>query len=113
MSTVTLIRTLPIGWLTCTLLTVIARWRTGIDMTYMIYGATGYTGRLAIRFAVAAGERPLLAGRNPEKVAAVAREFDLDWTAFSLDDRPAATAALADVGAVFNAPSAATTARMA
>ena len=52
-------------------------------MTYMIYGATGYTGRLAIRFAVEAGEGPLLAGRNPEKIAAVAREFDLEWTAFS------------------------------
>ncbi len=72
-------------------------------MTYMVYGATGYTGRLVIRFAVEAEERPLLAGRNPQKVAAVAQEFDLDWVAFSLEDRQAAVAALTDVGAVLNA----------
>ena len=53
---------------------------------WMIYGATGYTGELAAREAVACGLRPVLAGRNAETVAALARELELDHRAFGLDD---------------------------
>ena len=33
-------------------------------MTWTLYGANGYTGRLIVAEAVARGHRPVLAGRN-------------------------------------------------
>ncbi|MES1210757.1 MAG: saccharopine dehydrogenase NADP-binding domain-containing protein, partial [Acidobacteriota bacterium] len=56
---------------------------------WMIYGATGYTGELAAREAVARGERPVLAGRNAEAVRILARELELDHRSFGLDDSAA------------------------
>jgi short subunit dehydrogenase-like uncharacterized protein len=38
----------------------------------LIYGASGYTGRLVARMAVQQGLKPILAGRNEERVRAVA-----------------------------------------
>ena len=64
---------------------------------WMIYGATGYTGRMVAREAIALGERPLLAGRSAEKVRRVAEELGLPWVAFDLGDRAAAVAALRGV----------------
>jgi short subunit dehydrogenase-like uncharacterized protein len=69
----------------------------GAKSGWMIYGASGYTGRLVAREAVARGERPVLAGRSPEKVKRVAEELGLSWVAFDLDDRAAAVAALRGV----------------
>lgn len=51
--------------------------------TWMIYGATGYTGRLVTDLAVAHGHRPVLGGRSPEVArhaagrGLVGRVFDL------------------------------------
>jgi short subunit dehydrogenase-like uncharacterized protein len=53
--------------------------------TWMIYGANGYTGELIAREAVRRGKRPLLAGRNKERVEALARELGCEWRAFDLD----------------------------
>jgi short subunit dehydrogenase-like uncharacterized protein len=53
-------------------------------MTWMIYGANGYTGELIAREAARRGERPVLAGRNGEKVEALARELGLEWRAFDV-----------------------------
>lgn len=64
---------------------------------WMIYGANGYAGRLVAREAVALGQRPILAGRSPEKVRRVAEELGLPWVAFDLGDRAAAVAALREV----------------
>ena len=66
------------------------------DTKWMIYGATGYTGRLIAEKAIAAGETPTLAGRNAEKVRALADELALPWAAFSVDDTNATEAALKD-----------------
>lgn len=63
---------------------------------WIIYGATGYTGRLITEEAVKKGLRPTLAGRNAAKVQKIASEFDLPWTAFSVDDTPAVLTALKD-----------------
>lgn len=52
-------------------------------MTWMVYGANGYTGELVARLAVARGELPVLAGRNP-KVAALAAELGLPHRIFDL-----------------------------
>jgi saccharopine dehydrogenase (NAD+, L-lysine-forming) len=66
----------------------------------MIYGATGYTGRLAAQLAVRRGDRPVLSGRNAEAVAALATELGLPHRAVSLDDAAGLRSALGDVAAV-------------
>lgn len=63
---------------------------------WMIYGATGYTGKLIAAKAIELGQKPTLAGRNPDKVRALAEKLGLPWAAFSVDDTDAATAALQD-----------------
>jgi short subunit dehydrogenase-like uncharacterized protein len=46
----------------------------------VLFGATGYTGRLTAERLVALGERPLLAGRSEEKLASLAGDLgDLEW----------------------------------
>lgn len=55
----------------------------------IIYGAYGYTGELIARHAVAQGLKPLLAGRDPKKLQALAGELNLEYKAFSLDDTAA------------------------
>ncbi len=70
--------------------------------TLLLYGATGYTGELIAREAVTRGMRPILAGRNAEKLAALAQELDLEHRVFSLDDAPTLDTGLADVGLVLH-----------
>ena len=53
-------------------------------MTWLLYGANGYTGTLVARLAVARGERPVLAGRSAGKVAALADELGLEHRVFGL-----------------------------
>ncbi|MEM8861301.1 MAG: saccharopine dehydrogenase NADP-binding domain-containing protein [Chloroflexota bacterium] len=53
---------------------------------WLLYGATGYTGRLIAEHAVKQGHRPTLSGRNPEKLSKLAAELDLDWIACELDN---------------------------
>ncbi|HYO45185.1 MAG TPA: saccharopine dehydrogenase NADP-binding domain-containing protein [Gemmatimonadota bacterium] len=60
-------------------------------MSWAIYGAYGYTGRLVAAEAVARGLRPVLAGRDTARLAPLAEELGLEWRAFGLED----TAALA------------------
>jgi short subunit dehydrogenase-like uncharacterized protein len=52
--------------------------------SWLIYGATGYTGELIAREAVTRGIRPILAGRSPEKVATLARELGCEHRVFDL-----------------------------
>jgi short subunit dehydrogenase-like uncharacterized protein len=54
-------------------------------MTWMVYGANGYTGQLVARLAAARGERPVLAGRSP-KVATLAAELGLEHRVFDLTE---------------------------
>jgi short subunit dehydrogenase-like uncharacterized protein len=54
-------------------------------MTYMVYGANGYTGELIAREAVRRGERPVLAGRNREAVEKLANELGCEARVFDLD----------------------------
>src|SRR5687768_10699615 len=44
----------------------------------VVFGATGYTGRLIVERLVAAGERPVLAGRDPERLARLADTVGAD-----------------------------------
>jgi short subunit dehydrogenase-like uncharacterized protein len=46
---------------------------------FMIYGATGYTGKLVARAAKNLGMRPILAGRNEDRLKAIAGECRFDY----------------------------------
>ncbi|HEX6559554.1 MAG TPA: saccharopine dehydrogenase NADP-binding domain-containing protein [Longimicrobiales bacterium] len=52
----------------------------------LLYGATGYTGRLIAHTAAEYGLRPVLAGRDHAAVAELAGQLGLDYRVFSLDD---------------------------
>jgi short subunit dehydrogenase-like uncharacterized protein len=54
-------------------------------MPVIIYGATGYTGRLATDLAVAAGLAPDIAGRNPCGLLEMSTSLGLDYRLFSLE----------------------------
>lgn len=62
---------------------------------WMLYGANGYTGEMIAREAARRGLRPVLAGRNRDKVESLARELGLEARVFDLD-RPAEVARQVD-----------------
>lgn len=68
----------------------------------LIYGATGYTGRLVATGAVARGLRPIAAGRSPERLAPLAASLRLEARVARLDDSAALARALDGVGVVLN-----------
>lgn len=69
---------------------------------FMIYGATGYTGKLVARAAKAQGLTPLLAGRNEARLKSIAAQHGLEYQPISLDDREALEAGLAQVDVVLH-----------
>jgi short subunit dehydrogenase-like uncharacterized protein len=69
-------------------------------MTWMIYGANGYTGELVARLAVARGEHPVLAGRNAAAIGALATALRLDAKIVDLANTAALHEALGQVDAV-------------
>jgi len=56
------------------------------DYPWMIYGATGISGGLIARKAVARGLRPILAGRDPRALQRIAAELGLSWRVFEMTD---------------------------
>jgi short subunit dehydrogenase-like uncharacterized protein len=71
--------------------------------TWMLYGATGYTGTLIAQRAVVCGHQPVLAGRNATKVIALGERLGLPHRVLSLDDPAALEGALAGMDLVLNA----------
>lgn len=71
-------------------------------MAFLIYGATGYTGKLVAKRAKELGLSPVLAGRNRQKLQAVAEPLGFTYKSFGLDDRAALEAALNDVDVVLH-----------
>lgn len=69
---------------------------------FMIYGATGYTGKLVARTAKALGMHPILAARNEARLKSVAGQHGFDFRAFALEDTPALMEALAEVDVVLH-----------
>jgi short subunit dehydrogenase-like uncharacterized protein len=69
-------------------------------VTWLLYGANGYTGTLVARLAVARGQRPVLAGRSADKIAALAGEIGLEHRVFALDDPDAIRRGLDGMAAV-------------
>ncbi len=70
--------------------------------TFLMYGATGYTGELIVRAAVKQGLRPILAGRTELPLRKLAGELGLDYRVFGLDKIADVKEGLADVQAVLN-----------
>ncbi|MGE8154113.1 saccharopine dehydrogenase family protein [Pseudomonas vancouverensis] len=66
----------------------------------MIYGATGYTGRMAAEHAKALGLNVVIAGRTAEKLGVLAEQLGVSYRVFSLDAIGAD--ALAGVGVLLN-----------
>ena len=69
---------------------------------FLLYGANGYTGNLIARLAVERGLRPVLAGRDVEKIGRQASDLGLEHRAFALSDTTALEAALQTVSAVLH-----------
>jgi short subunit dehydrogenase-like uncharacterized protein len=54
---------------------------------FLIYGANGYTGELIAREAARRGLKPILSGRSQAKVEPLAKELNLTYRTFSLEDK--------------------------
>ena len=71
-------------------------------MSWLIYGANGYTGELCAREAVRRALVPTLAGRNRHAVEELGGELGLPSLSFALDDPPQVERALADFDVVLH-----------
>jgi short subunit dehydrogenase-like uncharacterized protein len=69
---------------------------------WMIYGVTGFTGRLIAEEAARRGWRPVLAGRSAEAVHALGEQLGLPTRVFSLDDPDDVAGHLAGMKAVLH-----------
>ncbi len=69
-------------------------------MTWMVYGAYGYTGRLVAALATERGEMPVLAGRDARQLRSLAEVLQLDHRALPLDDQVALRRGLDGIDAV-------------
>lgn len=70
----------------------------------MIYGAAGYTGRMASANVKAAGVDFVIAGREQDeaKFAALASDLGVEYRLFAVDDPSTAEAALGDISVLLN-----------
>ena len=73
-----------------------------MTMEFVLYGATGYTGELIARRAVARGLSPVLAGRSAEQLARLAAELGLAHRVAAVDDSAALDRAIGDLPLVLN-----------
>jgi short subunit dehydrogenase-like uncharacterized protein len=69
---------------------------------FLIYGANGYTGELIAREAVKRGLRLILSGRSQSKVEPLAKELDLIFRTFSLEDKKSLEYTLKEVDFVLH-----------
>ncbi|MCG3166105.1 MAG: hypothetical protein POELPBGB_01881 [Bacteroidia bacterium] len=68
----------------------------------LIYGAYGYTGELITQNAVKKGWKPLLAGRNEEKLKVLAGKYGLEYAVFDVNEKEKLVAALTGKKAVLH-----------
>jgi short subunit dehydrogenase-like uncharacterized protein len=73
------------------------------DSNWMIYGATGFTGRIIAQEAVRLGHKPVLAGRTAQKLAPLAEQLGLEWRVVDLQSQELLATALRGIELVFNA----------
>jgi len=68
----------------------------------MIYGATGYTGKLIVKEAIRRGLTPVLAGRNENKLQQLTEGNDLEYRIFDLSKRVSIAESLKDIDVVLH-----------
>ncbi len=71
-----------------------------MSKNFLIYGANGYTGELIAREAVRRGLKPILSGRSQNKVEPLAKELNLTYRTFSLEDKKSLEYTLKEVDLV-------------
>lgn len=69
---------------------------------FLIYGANGYTGELIAREAARRGWRPILSGRSQNKIEPLAKELNLTFRTFSLEDKKSLEYTLKEVDFVIH-----------
>jgi short subunit dehydrogenase-like uncharacterized protein len=69
----------------------------------LVYGATGYSGRLLATHATERGLAPIVAGRNADRVKALGARLRVEARVAAIDDAPALRAMLEGVGCVLHA----------
>jgi len=69
----------------------------------MIYGATGYTGRMVAEHATRAGTPVVLGGRSEKPLADLAAKLGVEYRVFALDDDALIDRSLTDVAVMVNA----------
>ena len=74
-----------------------------LNKKWMLYGCTGYSGKLITKECHRQGLKPVLAGRSESKVKRIAEEFGFEYRVFDLADAQQIECALADCYMVFNA----------
>jgi short subunit dehydrogenase-like uncharacterized protein len=73
-----------------------------VSSPIVVYGATGYTGRLIVREALAKGLKPIIAGRDTTAVREMSVATGLEGRVASLDDADSLDAAFAGAKVVIN-----------
>jgi short subunit dehydrogenase-like uncharacterized protein len=71
-------------------------------MSFLLYGASGYTGKITAEHAVKTGLKPVLAGRTESKIKPLAEALGLDYVIFGLEDVSVAAAHLEQFPLVLN-----------
>lgn len=69
---------------------------------FLIYGANGYTGELIAREAVRRGMQPIISGRSRNKIEPLAKELNLTFRTFALEDRKSLEYTLKEVDFVIH-----------
>ena len=72
------------------------------NKTFLIYGANGYTGELIAREAARRGLKPILSGRSQNKIEPLAKELNLTYRTFSLEDKKSLEYTLKEVDFVMH-----------
>lgn len=70
---------------------------------FMIYGATGYTGRTVAEHATEFGTSVVLGGRSEGPLAELALKLGVEYQVFALDDSDLIDRSLTDVAVIINA----------
>jgi len=70
--------------------------------TFLLYGATGFTGQEIARLAVQQGLKLIVAGRNAVQLEKLANELGVEYRAFDLSDPQKIEAAIKDVTVVLH-----------
>ena len=73
-----------------------------LEVSLLIYGAYGYTGRLIVDTALERGLQPILSGRDANRVQALATETSLEARPVALDDSSALDRALEGISVVLH-----------